>query len=110
MVPERTSSSLRPYLDNFFREHGNFVPRVNMEIYNTYTALRMVAGNLGVAVVSESYLGVFGDRISYRSFTGKIPEIPLYVIRAADNASKNAELFLSILKKRQRFKKTAAVL
>ncbi|MBQ9772301.1 MAG: LysR family transcriptional regulator [Lentisphaeria bacterium] len=110
MVPERTSSSLRHYLDNFFREHGNFVPRVNMEIYNTYTALRMVAGNLGVAVVSESYLGVFGDRISYRSFTGKIPEIPLYVIRAADNASKNAELFLSILKKRQRFKKTAAVL
>ncbi|MBE6405719.1 MAG: LysR family transcriptional regulator [Lentisphaerae bacterium] len=102
MVPERTSSSLRYYLDNFFREHGNFVPRVDMEIYNTYTALRMVAGNLGVAVVSESYRGVFGDRICYRSFTGKIPEIPLYVIRAADNTSKNAELFLAILKKRQK--------
>lgn len=100
MVPERTSSSLRQYLDNFFREYGNFVPNVNMEIYNTYTALRMVSGGLGVAVVSESYSGVFSNQICYRSFSGKSPEVPLYAIRAADNPSTNAELFLSILKKR----------
>lgn len=99
MVPERTSSSLRHYLDDFFREQGDFVPVVNLEIYNTYTALRMVAGGLGAAVVSESYRGVFGDRVSYRSFSGKCPEIPLYVIRAADHSSGNAELFLSTLKR-----------
>lgn len=103
MVPERTSSSLRSYLDGFFREQGSFVPRVDMEIYNTYTALRMVAGGLGVAVVSESYRGLFAEKVCYREFAGSTPEIPLYVIRTADNVSRSAELFLSMLKNNAKF-------
>ncbi len=102
MVPERTSSSLRKFLDLFFRKYGGFLPRVDMEIYNTYTALRMVAGKLGVAVVSDSYRGMFSDRICYRYFKDATPEIPLFVIRPADNASKMADIFLHILRSQYR--------
>ena len=100
MVPERTSSSLRKFLDVFFRKYGGFSPRVDMEIYNTYTALRMVAGKLGVAVVADSYRGMFSDKVCYRYFKDATPEIPLFVIRPADNASKMADVFLEILLKR----------
>ena len=99
MVPERTSSSLRKFLDVFFRKYGDFSPRVDMEIYNTYPALRMVAGKLGVAVVADSYRGMFSDRVSYRYFKDTTPEIPLFVIRPADNASKMADIFLERLRK-----------
>ena len=103
MVPEKTSSSQRQYLTSFFHRYGDFTPKVGIEIYNTYTALRMVAAHLGVAVVAESYMGHFTDRICYRFFTGNSPEMPLCVIRAADHNSKSADTFLKILKKhRQR--------
>lgn len=103
MVPEKTSSSQRQYLTGFFRRYGDFTPKVDIEIYNTYTALRMVAAHLGVTVVAESYMGHFTDRICYRFFTGKSPEMPLCVIRANDHTSKSANTFLKILKKhRQR--------
>ena len=62
----------------------------------------MVAGGLGVAVVSESYRGLFAEQVCYREFAGSSPEIPLYVIRAADNVSRSAELFLSTLKNNHR--------
>ena len=103
MVPEKTSSSQRQYLTNFFHKYGEFTPKVGIEIYNTYTALRMVAAHLGVAVVAESYMGHFTDRICYRFFTGNAPEMPLCVIRAADHTSKSAETFLKILKKHHRY-------
>lgn len=103
MVPEKTSTSQRHYLNNFFRTYGDFTPQVGMEIYSTYTALRMVAAHLGVAVVAESYMGHFPDRICYRFFTGQPPEMPLCVIRSAEHVSKSAELFLKIIKKYHRY-------
>ena len=103
MVPEKTSSSQRQYLNNFFRTYGNFTPKVGAEIYSTYTALRMVAAHLGVAVVAESYMGHFSDRICYRFFAGKAPEMPLCVIRSAEYCSKSAELFLNMVKKYHRY-------
>lgn len=102
MVPEKTSSSQRQYLINFFHKYGGFMPKVEIEIYNTYTALRMVAAHLGVSVVAESYMGHFTDRICYRFFTANPPEMPLCVIRATDHTSKSAETFLKILKKHHR--------
>ncbi len=103
MVPEKTSSSQRRYLNDFFRSNGDFTPKVGIEIYSTYTALRMVAAHLGVAVVAESYMGHFAERICYRFFTGKSPEMPLCVIRASDHSSKSADLFLNIVKKYHRY-------
>ena len=99
MVPEKTSSSQWQYLNNFFRQYGDFSPKVDMEIYNAYTALRMVAAHLGVAVVAESYMGHFTDKICYRFFTGKSPEVPLCVIRSSEHTSKSAGIFLNLLKK-----------
>ena len=99
MVPERTSVSLRRFLDGFFRKYGGFFPRVDMEIYNTCTALRMVAGGLGVAVVSDSCRGMFEDQICYRYFKDIVPQIPLFVIRPSDNASRMADIFLELLRK-----------
>ena len=99
MVPEKTSSSQRQYLTSFFHRYGEFTPKVGIEILNTYTALRMVAAHLGVTVVAESYMGHFTDRICYRFFTGKSPEMPLWVIRSSEHTSKSANTFLNILKK-----------
>ena len=104
LVPERTSGSLRQSLAEFFRTRGGFSPRADFEIYNTYTALRMVAAGLGVSVVAESYIGTFSDQICYRYFSEDSPEIPLLVIRAADNGSKTAGIFLSILKEKAKGK------
>ena len=101
LVPERTSGSLRQYLAQFFRTRGGFSPRADFEIYNTYTALRMVAAKLGVTVVAESYIGTFSEQICYRYFSDSTPEIPLLAIRAADNRSRTAEIFLSILKEKK---------
>ena len=103
MVPEKTSSSQRQYLNGFFRRYGDFTPKVDIEIYNTYTALRMVAAHLGVTVVAESYMGHFADRICYRFFTGNSPEMPLCVIRPSDHISKSANTFLNTLKKYHRY-------
>lgn len=108
LVPERTSGSLRLHLAQFFRSRGGFSPRADFEIYNTFTALRMVAAGLGVSVVAESYIGTFSDQICYRYFSDATPQIPLLVIRAADNPSKSAGIFLSILKKHVRKQKTPA--
>ena len=102
LVPERTSGSMRQSLAQFFRTRGGFSPRVDFEIYNTYTALRMVAAGLGVSVVAESYIGTFSDQICYRYFSEESPEIPLLVIRAADNSSKTAGIFLSVLKRKMK--------
>lgn len=99
LVPERTSGTLRQYLAQFFRTKGGFSPHADFEIYNTYTALRMVAAKLGVSVVAESYTGTFADQIAYRSFSDASPEIPLLAIRAADNPSRSASIFLDILRK-----------
>ena len=102
MVPEKTSSSQRQYLTGYFRRYGDFTPKVDIEIYNTYTALRMVAAHLGVTVVAESYMGHFTDRICYCFFTGTSPEMPLCVIRPSDHISKSANTFLNTLKKYHR--------
>ena len=99
MVPEKTSSSQRQYLENFFRKYGDFTPQVGLEIYNTYTALRMVAAHLGVAVVAESYMSHFTDQICFRFFTGQTPEMPLCAICSAEHPSPSAKQFLAILKK-----------
>ena len=102
LVPERTSGALRQYLSQFFHTRGGFSPHADFEIYNTYTALRMVAAGLGVTVVAESYIGTFASQVAYRYFSDAVPEIPLLAIRAADNRSRTADIFLNILKNKSR--------
>ena len=102
LVPERTSGAMRQYLAQFFHTKGGFSPHADFEIYNTYTALRMVAAGLGVTVVAESYIGTFARQIAYRYFSDASPEVPLLTIRAADNRSRTADIFLDILKNKSR--------
>ena len=105
MVPERTSSSLRQHLNSFFRTCGGFSPRVDFEIYSTDTALRMVAAQLGVSMVADSYTGTLSGQVCYRQFSDHTLEIPVLAIRAADNPVPAAGIFLTLLRKhRQREK------
>ena len=57
LVPERTSGAMRQYLAQFFHTKGGFSPRADFEIYNTYTALRMVAAGLAAAGCEHSRSG-----------------------------------------------------
>jgi DNA-binding transcriptional LysR family regulator len=99
MIPERNPSTLRQYVETFFRKHGPFYPKIGIEIYNSYTALRLVAEGLGVGVVSGTYSGFYANKICYRPIAGHSPELPLFVIHPAENCSRSAELFLETLKK-----------
>lgn len=99
MIPERNPSTLRQYVETFFRKYGSFYPKIGIEIYNSYTALRLVASGLGIGIVSGTYSGFYADRISYRPIAEHSPELPLFVIHPAENCSRSAELFLETLKK-----------
>ena len=99
MIPERNPSTLRQYVETFFRKYGSFYPKIGIEIYNSYTALRLVASGLGIGIISGTYSGFYADRISYRPIAEHSPELPLFVIHPAENCSRSAELFLETLKK-----------
>ena len=99
MIPERNPSTLRQYVETFFRKHGSFYPKIGIEIYNSYTALRLVASGLGIGIVSGTYSGFYADRIHYRPIAEHKPELPLFVIHPSENCSRSAELFLETLKK-----------
>ncbi|MBO5644375.1 MAG: LysR family transcriptional regulator [Lentisphaeria bacterium] len=102
LVPVRTSSLLRQYVEEFFSKHGRFSPHIDLEIYNTYTALSMVASGLGISVVSESYTGFFPGKVVYRHLTDCAPELPLFVITPSENCSRSADIFLEILKQQRK--------
>ena len=99
MIPERNPSTLRQYVETFFRKHGPFYPKIGIEIYNSYTALRLVAEGLGIGVVSGTYSGFYANKVCYRPIAGHSPELPLFVIHPAENCSRSAELFLDTIKK-----------
>ena len=102
MIPERNPSTLRQYVETFFRKYGSFYPKIGIEIYNSYTALRMVAEGLGIGVVSGTYSGFYADKICYLPIAGHSPELPLFVIHPAENCSTSAGLFLDTLREQRR--------
>jgi len=98
LVPMRTSPSFRNYVCGFCAAKGGFDPMTSDEISSSYAALRLVEAGMGITIVSATYAGLFGDRLSYRQFSDFKPMLPVYAVYSDASSSAPLKNFLKILK------------
>ena len=101
-VPEATSPAFHHYVESFCATEGGFHPIVSGECSSSFTALRLAECGLGITFVSQSYEGLFPERLCYRRLRGFRPELPVHCVTGAEAPSAAQRNFERILFRRFR--------
>jgi DNA-binding transcriptional LysR family regulator len=96
--PRNPEPSFGAYLSRLCRDAG-FEPKVTQETHELHTALSLVAGGIGIAMMPASIRAIDRSGVVYVPFKKPVPTTVINVAYRRDDSSPALSAFLAIMRK-----------